>query len=382
MRVGIDASNLRAGGGVTHLVELLRAADPRAHGCREVTVWGGAKTLAAVEARDWLHKVHVPLLDRGLPYRVWWQRFLLRRVARRAGCDVLLVPGGSDASGFKPLVSISQNLLPFQFREARRYGWSVMTVKFLLLRLIQARTFRRADGVIFLTAFAREAVTRVTGALPGRVTIIPHGVNGRFFRAPREPGAFSAERPCRVQYVSIVDVYKHQWRVAEAVGTLRSAGMPIVLDLVGPSGHGTRRLNDTLRRVDPERGFVNVRGAVPYEELHQTYASADIGVFASSCENMPNVLLESMASGLPIACSRSGPMPEILGDAGVYFDAEDSASIAAAVGQLVESPRLRAEKAAAAYRRAREYSWARCASETFAALRRVAGDAPRAAAGA
>ena len=43
--MGIDASNLRESGGLTHLVELLRAADPSAHGIRQVMVWGGSKTL-------------------------------------------------------------------------------------------------------------------------------------------------------------------------------------------------------------------------------------------------------------------------------------------------------------------------------------------------
>ena len=64
-------------------------------------------------------------------------------------------------------------------------------------------------------------------------------------------------------------------------------------------------------------------GEIPYKELHQQYQQADIGVFASSCENMPNILLETMASGLPIACSKKGPIPEVLGKDGVYFDSEE-----------------------------------------------------------
>ena len=69
MILGIDASNLRAGGGVTHLVELLRAADPQVHGFERAIVWGGAATLSKIEDRDWLGKVHDTDLDRGLPYR-------------------------------------------------------------------------------------------------------------------------------------------------------------------------------------------------------------------------------------------------------------------------------------------------------------------------
>jgi len=375
MILGIDAFNLRAGGGVTHLVELLRAADPRVHGFDQVIVWGGAATLAKVADRDWLHKAHEPLLDRGLPSRVFWQLFRLKRLALQSGCGVLFVPGGSDASRFRPIVTMSQNMLPFEWHEMRRFGWSLSTLKCLLLRWTQSCLFRKADGVMFLTQYARDAVLKVAGTLRGKSVIIPHGINPRFLLCPRpqRPSSeFCDAKPCRVLYVSIVDVYKHQWQVVEAVAQLRSEGVPVVLELVGPPAEGMNRLNDTLNRVDPESAFSTYRGAVPYEELDECYANADIGVFASSCENMPIILLEGMAAGLPLACSNMGPMPEVLGNAGVYFDPENADDIARALRELIGSPDLRAKKAKAAFDRALQYSWKQCADETFHFLAEIA----------
>jgi glycosyltransferase involved in cell wall biosynthesis len=95
-------------------------------------------------------------------------------------------------------------------------------------------------------------------------------------------------------------------------------------------------------------------------------------VFASSCENMPSTLIEAMASGLPIACSDRGPMPEVLQDGGTYFDPEDPASIAAAIGELLQSPERRRSAAARARALAARYSWARCADETWSFLAGVA----------
>jgi len=54
---------------------------------------------------------------------------------------------------------------------------------------------------------------------------------------------------------------------------------------------------------DPEVRWVHYRGAVSYDALHQIYAEADIGNFASSCENLPIILLVTMAAGLPVVCS-------------------------------------------------------------------------------
>lgn len=374
MILGIDASNIRAGGGVTHLVELLRAADPQKHGFDKVMVWGGLATLSKIEPRGWLCKMYDPLLDRGLPYRVFWQRFRLKKLARQAGCDVLFVPGGSDASGFRPMVAMSQNLLPFEWSEIRRYGFSWITLKLLLLRFIQKQTFQMADGLIFLTQYAQDAVLKVVRNCRGKMAIIPHGVDLRFVHAPRQQKKaedFNEASPCRILYVSIVDVYKHQWYVAEAVAQLRAAGLPLVLDLVGPPGSGSQRLRGVLQRIDPHAHFICYRGAVPYEELHELYLAADISVFASSCESFSLILTESMSAGLPIACSNRSAMPELLGDAGVYFDPERPEEIAAAIRCLFESHELRAQKALAGFERASRFAWARCADETFGFLQKV-----------
>jgi glycosyltransferase involved in cell wall biosynthesis len=113
---------------------------------------------------------------------------------------------------------------------------------------------------------------------------------------------------------------------------------------------------------------------VKHAELPNHYQQADVFVYASSCENMPNILLEAMASAKPIACSSRGPMPEVLKDAGVYFDPERAESIASAIRELIDSPALRREKAELALRYSGEYSWCRCARESFDYLAQIANE--------
>src|SRR5262249_2447943 len=306
-------------------------------------------------------------LDRSLPWRLVWQWFQLPRLAREH-CDVLLSPGGNAPPGFSPLVTMCRNMLPFEWRELLRYGCSWMTLRLLLLRLGQGLTFRRADGVIFLTRYALDVISQ--GArLRGEIAVIPHGVEERFRSAPRRQRPWqevSRDHPLRLLYVSIIDLYKHQWHVAEAVDRLRREGLPVEIDFVGPS------YPPALRRLDPDGSFRHYRGPVPCQQLHALRERAEVFVFASSCENMPNILLEAMAAGFPIACACRGPMPEILGDGGVYFDPEDPASIAEALRSLVLDATLRERCAETAYRRARAYSWTRCAMQTFEFLRGIA----------
>lgn len=381
MIVGIDAANIRGGGGVTHLVELLRSANPAAHGFSEVVVWGGRSTLDRIDDREWLIKSHQPMLDKSIVFRIWWQRFRLSNLARAGGCNVLYIPGGSFMGAFRPIVAFSQNLLPFEWREFRRYGWSVVTAKMMLLRWTQSRTFRHSDGLILLTAYAQAAVIRVTKTTAPKMTIIPHGVDPRFSKAPREQkplSDYSLDHPLRILYVSVVDVYKHQWHVAEAVAGLRASGLPLALDLVGPAyPPALERLRNTQEEIDPSERFVRYLGPIPHGVLHEWYSQADVCLFASSCETFGQILIEAMAAGLPIACSNRSAMPELLGDAGVYFDPEDPDDIARAITELLASAELRRKLASASFSRAQVYSWSRCADETFKFLAEVAASTQR-----
>ena len=381
MRLCIDASTIKGGGGATHLTEILRVLDPRSFGFQSVLLWAPEITLQGIEDRAWLVKRALPVFERHYLRRAWWQFRQLGKLAQAEECDLLLVVGGSFATSFRPIVTMSRNMLPFQLHELLRFGISRQTARLLLLRKTQARSFRRADGVIFLTNYARDAVCEVTGPIAGAQAIIAHGVDARFAQAPRRARALeecSAGAPLRLLYVSIIDVYKHQWQVVEAVAALRVQGYPVVLELVGPAyGPALRRLLKTMQRCDPEGRAVRYLGPTPHAQLAACYARAEIGVFASSCENLPNILLETMAAGLPIACSNRGPMPEVLADAGRYFDPEDPRSIAAAILELMRSAELRERLARAACERARTYSWAQCAQQTFAFLAQVAANHAR-----
>lgn len=374
MRIGIDASNLRDGGGTTHLTELLRHASPQQHGFDSVVVWGGRDSLSGLPDAPWLTLHYVDALNGPLPSRILWQRRELARAATAEKCDVLFAPGGSYAASFRPVVTMFRNMLPFDAREMRRYAPSYIFFRLAALRVIQARTFRAADAVIFLNEFARDVCIR-DGVEPRRAPVVPHGISERFRVAPRPQrpiGEYSMEAPFRLLYTSIIDLYKHQWNVADAVLSLRREGLPVALDLVGRSyPPALRKLNAVLERYgDPNA--VRVRGAVPHHELPSVYAGADGFVFASTCENMPNIMIEAMAAGLPIASSNKRPMPDILGDGGLYFDAEDPAAITAALRSLIVDPELRRKQAERSFALASAYSWERCARETFAVLAEVA----------
>ena len=186
---------------------------------------------------------------------------------------------------------------------------------------------RFADGVIFLTEYAAKVIQQTTGMLapdrgnPSRcrhARSVERNVAGRVaVPSQREPSAASMSPTPRCTSTN--------GSSCKAIGHLRSRGYNIELVT------RWRRLGARLRECSRRRsrapirsgrsssGWVSCRMTI----CRRLLADANLFVFASSCENMPNTLVEAMAIGLPIACSDRGPMPEVLRDGGVYFDPED-----------------------------------------------------------
>jgi len=368
--VGIDASRNRSGGAKHHLVGVLGAGNPAQYGISAVHVWAYKTLLDELPEAPWLIKHNPAALERSLLHQAWWQRRSLPAEVRRQRCDILLSLDAGTVGVFEPSVVMSRDMLSYEPGEMQRYGFSKARLRLILLRYIQVRSLRRARGAIFLTKYAADTIQEFTGEL-ANATVIPHGVGEAFRRGalsnawPQEEGA-----EIRCLYVSNAEMYKHQWVVVRGMAELRRRGYNVSLTLAG-GGEGTAQslLEAEIGRTDPQGRFVRSIGAVRHDALPALLARAHLFIFASSCENMPNTLVEGMASGLPIACSDRGPMPEVLQDGGVYFDPEDSGSIAGAVESIILNSDLRASITARATGQSMLYSWTRCARETWTFLR-------------
>lgn len=286
---------------------------------------------------------------------------------------MLLNVDAGSVCRFRPAVTMSRDMLSYEPGEIGRYGFGKARLRLIALRYVQNRSLKFSDGAIFLTRYAADVIQKCSAPLPN-VAYVPHGV-GRAFRVnePDRPWPMAGERPIRCLYISNVLPYKHQWEVVRAVAQLRRQGFDLRLELVGGGdGKAQKRLETQIAESDPHRTFVTQRDFVPQHTLPEFLATADLFVFASSCENMPNTLLEAMAAGLPIACSNRGPMPEVLEDGGVYFDPENPESIAAAIADLITDSCKRVRLAGRARELSQRYSWARCAQETFSFIAQTA----------
>ena len=374
--LGIDASNIRAGGGLTHLKEVLRNADPIKYNFEKVVIWSSEKTLSKIDDAEWLVKVTHPFLNKSFIWALLFQIFVLKKSAKEFECSLLFVPGGTFLCGFRPFVTLSQNMLPFELKEAFRFESVITRMRFLLLRMTQSLAFRRASGLIFLTQYAKNSIVKILSLKARNITVIHHGIDHRFAGKPKAQylaSNYSLDNPYRLLYVSILTAYKHQWNVAEAVFKLSEDGFPIHLTLIGPKdSQGYAKLMKVFKRYPESSSAVSYLGEIDHDALPNYYKDADAFVFASSCENMPIILVEAMSAGLPIASSNMGPMPEILSAAGIYFNPESVDDIYETLKKLFVDDRLRDDISNKSYSIATSYTWKNCADDSFSFLSKIA----------
>ena len=364
--VGVDASRNRSGGAKAHIIGVLRSADPTAHGVDKVHLWSYRGLLDAIPDMPWLVKHSPQELESTLLHQVVWQYRSLPVEAANQGCDILLNTDAGTVCPFTPAVTMSRDMLSFEEKEMNRFGFSPMWLRLLLLKYVQSRSLKKAQGAIFLTEYAANVIQDYTGRL-ANAAIVPHGI-GESFRRESSLGVWTERqnKEIRCIYVSNALLYKHQWHVIRACYKLRSKGFPVSLLLVGGGeGKAQEMLLAEITLSDPMREFVRQLDFVEHARIPELIADSDIFIFASSCENMPNTLVEGMAGGLPIASSNRGPMPEVLKDGGVYFDPENPESIATAVERIVSDEKLRRFVASRAKALSEQYSWQRCAAETY-----------------
>jgi glycosyltransferase involved in cell wall biosynthesis len=161
---------------------------------------------------------------------------------------------------------------------------------------------------------------------------------------------------------------KNLGRLLEAWRRLRDAGCLEGHRLVLAGGvHGKR---EPVERLLADTGLsrdVLLPGRVPQADLPALYSGATAFLYPSLYEGFGLPLLEAMACGTAVACSRAASLPEVAGDAALLFDPLDADDIAASIGALLVDEGLRAALVASGFSRAATFSWAACARATLAA---------------
>ncbi len=140
------------------------------------------------------------------------------------------------------------------------------------------------------------------------------------------------------------------------------------LVMTGYQGWQSEKLHERIKAASRE-GWVRYLGYVPAEDLPLLYAGARLFAFPSLYEGFGLPILEAMASGVPVVCSKSSSLPEVAGDAAGMCEAMDVDSLSRLIATGLEDDIWRNSSIEKGLARAAGFSWQRCAEETVAVYR-------------
>ncbi|GAC1668247.1 MAG: hypothetical protein NVS9B8_10530 [Candidatus Limnocylindrales bacterium] len=226
------------------------------------------------------------------------------------------------------------------------------------------RAVRDADALVTISEFSRSEICRHLGADPSRVTVVYPGLDEPAIQGP-------SDSPMDGPYALWVGATE----VSKNVGLLLDAWAPgapdgMSLAIVGPPGRDHPNLVDRAARMGSR---VVIRGAVDQSELERWYRHASVFLFPSRAEGFGFPPLEAMLRGIPVVAARAASLPEVLGDAALYFGSDDAQALRSSITSLVQDGALRQEQVRRGRSRAALYRWDRTGSAMAAVLKTVMG---------
>ena len=168
-------------------------------------------------------------------------------------------------------------------------------------------------------------------------------------------------------YVSTIDKYKHQVNVILAVNSLRKKKKwNLKLTLVGDHyGNELNSLVATMKDLDPNKEWIKYKPKLDRKKLIKLYSQYDLGIFASSCENLSNIILEKISSGLPIVCSNTPSVSFWLKNYKNKFNPLSPLSLEKVLAKIIPSNSCRYKLAKNYKIQSNKFSWNLSAKKTF-----------------
>jgi glycosyltransferase involved in cell wall biosynthesis len=363
VRVLVNGLHSKSGGGVTYLRNVLPLLARDADVAVDLCLHDEQRDLVPAG----LDRVRVHYLT----FRPGFWRLLLReqielpRLARRLGADVTFSPANYGPLFAPKPVILLRNALGVAFVERR----PIKLLYWLLVYLGTALSLASCRRAVAVSNYARASASGgPLRFLKSRIDVIPHGVSSAF-----SPPDGQARQRDRLLAVSDIYVQKNLRNLLLAVARLKERHPGLLLQVAGTplDDHYFR----SLERIVAQHGLakhVRFLGPLPPERLAALYRECTVFVFPSIVETFGNPLVEAMASGAPIASSDTAAMPEVVGDAALFFDPADVDDMAATLDRLLGDEDLRRRLGEKAARRVRRFSWEQTAAETLAVLKEVA----------
>jgi glycosyltransferase involved in cell wall biosynthesis len=237
-----------------------------------------------------------------------------------------------------------------------------------------AFALKHAQAIITISEFSKQELIKHYQADTDKIKIIHNGYNNELFgstptaeRLAAVLGTYGIDRPY-IFYVGRLEKKKNIAKLIEAYALARqNFGVKHKLYLIGDASYGYDEIKYLINEFGVDR-YVATTGWIEESHLPFIFQGADAFIFPSKYEGFGIPLLQAMAAGTPIAASRVASIPEIAGEAALYFNPDNAYDMAEKIAQIVQNEDLKQGLIRAGLKRVEDFSWDNCAKETLKLL--------------
>jgi glycosyltransferase involved in cell wall biosynthesis len=370
MRIGINALYLlpgKVGGSETYIRNLVRSlleTDRDNTYCIFIN-----KESAGIfpETDPRVKIIRCPLTATRRPARILWEQFILPVQVWRQKIDVLLSPGMTS-----PFICPVPSVLVIYDLQHINQPQNFSRLYLFFLKTILSLSARSSDGIITISGQTKKDIIRYYKIGAEKITVAYLAVDHELYF----PGIGDTQSLFRTKYnlperyllyAAALLPHKNHARLLQAFKEIvqELPGTKLVLSGAWDTGQ------DALAGLILELGLQNnviLLGWIPFEDIPFLYRGAEIFVFPSLHEGFGLPILEAMASGVPVVCSRIEPLIEIAGNAALLVDPYDPATIARGILSVFRDKDLRMNLIEAGMQRAKTFTWERTAINTLGVI--------------
>ena len=204
-----------------------------------------------------------------------------------------------------------------------------------------------------LQKFYRIHENKITVIYPGRDETL----------RPADPAPIRAKYQLPENYLLHVGTIQPRKNLARLIDAVSLLPASVALVLAGKPGWLASPIVRQAREAN-----VRVLEYVPHEDLAGLYSGAAAFVFPSLYEGFGFPVLEAMACGVPVICSNTSSLPEVVGEAALLVDPQDTAALAQDITRVLTEPDTRAALIQKGFAQIQKFTWAKAARETLKVL--------------
>ena len=287
----------------------------------------------------------------------FWEQYELPKYMKKyAPDDILINLANSAPISYKNKAATIHDTAPLRHPEwySRKFA---IAYKMLLPRVA------RSSRVVFSDSdFSRDEISDLFGTDKNKIKVIYCGVGRQF-----QPASSKASSENYILSVASLEPRKNFAGLIQAFSLLNRHDTKLII--AGSPSHIFAK--SELDKILPDSRMVEFAGYVDDNKLVELYRGAGLFVFPSLYEGFGLPPLEAMACGCPCAVSKAGSLPEVCGEAALYFNPHDPADIAAKIDMILSDSELRENLIEKGLKQARKFDWKKSALELYTAIKRL-----------